>query len=480
MSSVALYIAIGAYFAILMAVLAYRRRTIASREIADFTLGYKNSSGMKPAWIVVSYAATWFSAFTVVGIPGFVYANGVGVLVFLLVGNLITLLVILIFGRAIWRLRHETNSVSPIEIVQKKYGSRSLSAVVVTATVVFIIPHLATQFVGIGRILAGVVGGGIGYAQGVGVILLIMLVYSGLGGFRAVVITDAIQFSVMIVGMIALVVVMLMVNDWGLGDGLLASVSDSGNGALLSLPGPAGLYSWQTVISQACFIGLWPIAHPSVASRFLAAPSEKTFKWMALGMAVVPIVAFLPGVLLGLGGAVRYPGLVSGDLITGSIVDGLMAASPVMQVIGPVFVVAAVAAAMSTCDSQALAIGTVVTRDYKSAEEEEATDEQSQVRTLRWIMWVTLVGAFVIGLQPPRQIVTLSLLSGAGTAVLVPTYVGLFTRRPSWKAALASIAVGYAVMAVGAVFQWAPLGFSSGLVAIVVSACVFFIVQRVA
>ena len=448
----------------------------------DFFLGRRGRQGLHPLLLLVSYAATVYSAFTLIGMPGFIYRHGVGAFGAIVISQLLQVACILFFGMALWRRAQEfPGATSPIEIVSHSYRSPRLGLFVFTATVLFVIPHLTLQLVGIGRLIEGVTDGRVGYIQSVGVILFVMMLYSELGGFRGIVWTDVTQFILSVCGM-AVLAWLFVDRVW---DGDLFQLADrlteQGNESLLSTPGPEGFYTTPMLFSLCVFYGLWPIAHPSSAVRFLAQTSPRGFLWMVGGMAFLPVIMYLPALVIGLGGAAAHPGLGQlHETIAGQVVvDVVSTGGSFAAVFGFFYILGSLSASMSTCDSQALAMGQIVSRDLVKGVLVPQISARNELRTARLAILFVFLVSFALGLNKDSFILKLSVLSGSGTAVLVPTYLGIRFKRPHKWAAFASMICGYTVFILGETWLAGQTigGFPPALLAVGTSALVFLILS---
>jgi SSS family solute:Na+ symporter len=352
---------------------------------------------------------------------------------------------------------------------------------IVGATVIFVIPHVTTQLVGMGRLIEGATGGEVGYAVGVGILLIVMLVYSELGGLRGVVWTDVVQFFLCVGAMAALAILFLHQNWGGSIANLFRDVRSSDNAPLLTTPGPQGFFTLPMLASYCLLFGLWPIGHPTYSVRYLAQSTKRGFLWLVVGMSILPLVMFIPALILGLGGAMKTPGLEKGDQVVGAVLPlVLQAGGAVATVVGFLFVLGALSAAMSTCDSQILATGQIVSRDVVRGLAPNIS-ARGEMRSARIVMFVVLFIAYMIGMADPPLIWKLSILSGVGTTILAPTYLGMLGKNPSLHAALASIACGYVAMVVSETVLTPAyfFGFHNGLFSIAISAAVYGTVSGV-
>jgi SSS family solute:Na+ symporter len=142
-------------------------------------------------WTVsaMTYAATTYSAFMMVGLVGLSYASGVGALIFELVYLVATVILLSVYGGRIWDLSREHSLVSPMELFRIRYGSHTAAAAAVVAAIA-LIPYTAVQVIGLAVILEGY---GISYPAGVAFAAVVIGTWTLLGGLRGVAITDALQ-----------------------------------------------------------------------------------------------------------------------------------------------------------------------------------------------------------------------------------------------------------------------------------------------
>ena len=471
---------ISAYLGILLALLFVSKGRAGLSDREHFFLGRSGKRGIHPLLLLISYAATVYSAFTAVGMPGFVYKHGLGAYGAIVFGQVLQAACIIFFGLPLWRkATTAAGTISPIEVVARSYHSRILGMIIVGATVFFVVPHVTTQLVGMGRLIEGVTGGDVQYGVGVGILLIVMLVYSELGGLKGIVWTDVVQFVLCVGGMAALAILFLN-QEWGGSiSNLFREVRASDTASALSTPGPESFFTLPMLASYCLLFGLWPIGHPTYSVRYLAQSTKRGFLWLVIGMSIAPLFMFIPGLVLGLGGAMKQPGLEKGDQVVGAVLPlVLQAGGAVASVFGFLFVLGALSAAMSTCDSQILATGQIVSRDVVKGIRPDIS-ARTEMRSARVVMFVVLLVAYMIGMADPPLIWKLSILSGVGTGVLVPTYLGIFLKRPNLHAAYTSMACGYVVMILGQTILEPKhiFGFHTGILAIAVSALVYGVVS---
>jgi SSS family solute:Na+ symporter len=275
---------------------------------------------------------------------------------------------------------------------------------------------------------------------------------------RAVAWTDALQGSLFFV-VFYVTAAVFVVREWGSLGALFQAVAEQ-QPALLSVPGPRGYFTHATLISLFILIVGMPLTQPQLAIRFFVARSERTLRLMTVASATFATLVVIPALLIGLGGAARFPDLASGDLVLPTIVSRTMG-----PFLAGLVVCAVVASAMSTVDSQVLVLGSLLAKDGYAPVSGER-DEARLLRVARLTMLVCMVAAFLIALRPVPLIIQLSLLSFAGTLQLAPAYLGaLFWPWATRSGAIASVLAGVTTLGLG---QWVLpaawlLGFHPGV-----------------
>ena len=168
----------------------YVMRTRQSQE--DYFIGSRTIG-----WLVsaMTYAATTYSAFMMVGLVGLSYATGIGAFIFETAYLVATLILLSVYGRRIWELGKQRGFVSPMEMFSERYGpaTGALGAVV---AFVALIPYTSVQVIGLALIFQTYQ---IGFTTGVVIAAAIICIWTFLGGLRGVAITDALQGLFMIV-----------------------------------------------------------------------------------------------------------------------------------------------------------------------------------------------------------------------------------------------------------------------------------------
>jgi SSS family solute:Na+ symporter len=157
-----------------------------NRSQSDYFVG-----GGAIGWVVsaMTYAATTYSAFMMVGLVGLSYDAGLGALIFELVYLVMTVVLLSVYGARLWDAARRHNLVSPMELFAAYYG-KPVATVGAVVAAVALIPYTSVQVIGLAVILEGY---GMAFSTGVLFAVVIIGLWALLGGLRGVAITDTVQ-----------------------------------------------------------------------------------------------------------------------------------------------------------------------------------------------------------------------------------------------------------------------------------------------
>ena len=440
-----------------LTVKAYKRP---AKGLSEFFLAGK-SVAFLPS--LLTFWATYFSAAGLIGAAGYYYIHGVGNFLFAVLGYLILAIVAGTMGKRMWRLsREHPNTRSPIQLYLKAFNSPRLELLFIAVTLTCMVPYLAAQITGFARMLESSLE--LPYIITVAIALVVIYIYSESGGLANIIKTDIIQASLTIVGCISVTIVFVGL-FWAFdGAQFIADVDAAADPSLWSLPGPKGLYSTANIIGLALLISLGaaPMAHN--AQRFMIVKEER---YLTAMMYIFPFMGLMLTVIagtLGLGGAVMFPGLSSGDQIIGEV----MATVP--AVLGALTLVGVICATMSTADSILLSIGFIASEHWY-----RKNKRVSPRRILLLNRWFTLsiaIFAFIASVRP-QLVAELAFNAFGGMLQLAPSmFAGLYLPYIGARWATASTAAGVVVLLAAKVGWLGPLipsGFPDYLVGFVVA-----------
>ena len=304
---------------------------------------------------------------------------------------------------------------------------------------------------------------GVPYEVAVGVTLLVVVLYTSIGGFVSVVRTDAIQGVLMLIGAMTIFYFVTQAA------GGVTSV-----GQLTNMPTKEHLFDLNGAVPFAVLLGvslsgaLKLIVDPRQLSRFYGLKSDAEVKrgmWIAvLGMTLI-LACMFP---IGLYAHLILENVTDTDLIIPRLVND-PAIFPFW--VTDLLIVSIVSAAMSSMDSVLLVASSTL---YKNIIAPFKTIENE----VRWsraaVIAFACISAFM-ALNPPGDIVGITIFSGSLYAVCFfpPVVFGLYGRIASAQTTLVSMILGMSTL-----ILWITLGLSTLLhevfPALLVSASVYW------
>lgn len=422
---------VGVYLLLLAAIGFWSYRHSGQDPVSYFLAG----RGLGSLALTLTTLATLLSAFTFIGVPADAYTHGLGI--FLGVGVTTAFIsgLFLWVGYRVWLAAQHFGFITPSEFFGHRFNSPLLALLYCLSALTFTAPYISIQIIGGARTLAAVLGEGIPYWPLAVVVALVILGYVLFGGSQAVVWTDVVQGIILILGMgVAFVAV-----AFSLGREVGSELDP-----WLSLPGPQGRWSWQGLLgNQLLFFMATPL-FPQFFQRFYMARSAHPFKTLMVVWPLLILLVFFPAALLGVWGRLAFPSLEKADQIMPLMLQTLPGG------VAAVVITAALAALMSTADSQLLTASSLVTRDLVVTLFRRQLSPHQEEQLGRWVVLGIGLASFAIALNPPGLIVEIATWSFQGNAMLFPVLIaGL-----CWKRATRAGAVAGALVSSGLTLGW--------------------------
>jgi SSS family solute:Na+ symporter len=406
----------------------------ARRSLADYFLA---SRGIGSIVLFFTMAATNFSAFTIFGFSGEGYRAGYSYYPIMGFGTGFMALTFFVIGRRVWLMGEKRGYITPPELIGDRFQSKPLRLIYLAVMVIFTLPYIALQPRGAGLALEGMLG--IPYFTGAAIITAFVIVYVLLGGMRGIAWTDVLQGVMMLVFMLLAVKIIA-----GAKGGLFASnyAVFTEYPMLFKRPGMGGGY---TVLITLSYMMLWFFCDPmfpQLFQRFLAAKNERSLKVTMILYPVITGLLFLLPVTIGVLGRLTFPGLEgrAADSILPMLLNQYTSGW-----LGALILCSALAALMSTADSQFLTLSSMLTRDIY----EVILKRESRYDTLVGRLLVLILAAIGLALayKPPSTILQIATQTFTGLAVLFPTTIAaLYWKRATAKACISSILIGEAMV----------------------------------
>jgi solute:Na+ symporter, SSS family len=454
-----IYLALFLYF-IIGSIVARRAGSKLGGGVSEFFLAGRSLSGIVSA---LTYSATTYSAFMLVGLAGFTYIGGVGAMGFELI-YLSGLILVAFFGPRFWLVGKKYNYLTPTEMLGDRYQSKAVAVVSAVAAVIFLIPYSAVQLIGIGALLEGISGGAIPYLVGVGIAAFIAGYWTWTGGLKAVAWTDSLQAAVML-SVAVTSVIFIAYKGFG-GFGPMFTQLETQYPAWLSVPGP-GFFNINTFVGLTLPWFFFSLSNPQVSQRLFVPRSLGQMRIMVMGFLVFGFIYTLVSILWGFSARLLLPDLAAADSATPMLLglDIVPASLALLVMLG------ISAAAISTVNSIILTLSSMICRDvFKNVSTKATEDKELLVGKI----FVPLFTAIIVAFATMRLglIAALSVASSAGLLVMVPALIGsFFWKRGTAAAVLASVVIGGLVATILQYSGLKPLGYWpgvwSGLVAVV-------------
>ena len=395
-------IVLGLLYFLLLA-WAARSARVSNQSNPDEVLLAK--SGIPTILLFISFSATLFSTFTLMGVPNFFRTHGVGTWIFIAVSDVTMGFVVYWFGVKYKTIVDKENIRTVSSLLKNRYNNGFAWKVYLIGIFIFLTPYVAIQIQGVSQLLTSLSPVDVPSWLWAFLMLALILVYSWIGGLRAIMYSDVAQ------GIILLFVIWIVAIIVGNNIGGLSHLFDlvrEKSPELLSTPGPKGLMNFQFLLVSFFAILLMPITQPQLTTRIAASKSVKEIPIIALGISFFALIILLPTIIIGFVGAITYPTLSSGDFLAQILVMDRP------DIIGALAIIGLMAAAMSTADSQLFALGS-------ESQVATAKDETKlNVSSTKAIILVFALISFILSLLSNTELVLLARVSFVGTAFIAP------------------------------------------------------------
>ena len=423
----------------------------ASRSISGYYVGDRNMSG---PLIGLSFFATFASTNSYIGHAGKGYEYGLAWMIMPVMLILFTFLSWRWIGPRTRALARNFDALTLPDFLaarflsasdQERHPLRIASALVVMMCSLL---YLVAVFKGAGHLFGQFFD--VSYEVAIGLALILVMLYTSIGGFVSVVRTDALQGVLMIIGAM---MIFYFVTD--------AAGGVTALGDLAEAPETAFVFELNGGIPFVVLLGislsgsLKLIVDPRQTSRFFALRDQQALRtgmWVAIGgLAVVQLCLYPIGVYAHL----LLDNVQDTDLVVPLLVNDASIFPPWA---GDFLFVAIVAAAMSSLDSVLLVAASTGYRNllqpFRSVDKTNLTDP---LRWTRGLVVAMAVFAAVIAFDPPADILQLTIFSGSLYAVcfLPAVVLGLYWSKGSAGAVLTSMAAGVVTLLV-----WLALGYN--------------------
>lgn len=431
----------------MLGISAYIQRTSQENRQKDFAKDYFIGGRTLGGFVLaMTTAATYSSVSTFVGGPGMAWVIGYGWLYMAIVQVVVIFLVLGVFGKKIALIAREIDAVTVIDVLRARYESNLLANMAALVMVAFFCSTMVAQFVGAAKLFEAVTG--FSYVTGLSLFGLIVVIYTTIGGFKGVAVTDACCAIAMVVGMCVLMGGMMSAG--GGFENMMAYISTQHPDMLEPLSRgkmPISLY-----ISQWLLVGLCTLALPQSVVRGISYKDTKALhRAMIIGTVVIGIMTLVATWI----GVLSKGILTEGIKVYGSV-DNIIPIA-IVKSLSPfwagVIIIGPIAATISTVSSLLLSTSSSIVKDVymniKGQKGETLSNSDVKLYSLAATVILGLV-VYAIAINPPTVIWQINMFAFGGleTAFFWVLIFGLFWPKANKYGAIAAMGGGVLVYCV--------------------------------
>ncbi len=451
------YMAINMFLGIYMSRRSAREHA-SSGFMQNYFMGSRSMGGLVLAMTLV---ATYTSASSFLGGPGLSASWGLtqSWVAAIQIGT--AFLTLGVLGKKFAIISRKIGAVTVTDYFKARYNSPAVVILCGVCLVVFFLTQMIAQFIGGATLVSSVTG--MPYWAGLALFAVVVILYTSIGGFKAVVITDTFQGIIMTLGTFLLL--FFVIRAGGGLSGITAQLDAMNPG--WDILGKGEFSGGLTALSPGYMISFWVLVGagtlglPQTAVRGMGfKDTQSMHRAMLYGTVVVGIL------MIGMhfAGALTLPllpaeGIASTDQVIPYVVLHYMPAWA-----AGLFLAAPLAAVMSTVSSLLILASATIIKDLyltyiakpaktgtepeiqKAAEAEAAEAAAVQKLPVLSLLITILLGliVFLLALSPPDIIVWINLfaMGGLEATFFWPLIGGLYWKKGSAPCCIASIIVG--------------------------------------
>lgn len=444
---------------------AYRQRTIGG-FLNEYYIGGRSMSGFVLAMTTV---ATYISASSFIGGPGAAYKYGLGWVLLSMIQVPAIWLTLGTLGKKFAMIARQTNSLTINDLLYARYQNKWVVYLACISLLLAFFGMMVVQFIGAGRLLETTLG--LPYELSIGIFALVIGLYTFIGGFRAVVLTDTVQGLVMMIGTILLLGGTLIATG-GIENAM--TTLHTIDPRLLTPTGVDDKLSATFMLSFWVLVCFGLIGLPHTAIRAMAyKDSHSLHRGILVGTVVMTIL------VLGM----HLAGVLARAVIPNLDVPDKVIPTLMMTVLPPfvagVFLAAPMAAIMSSIDSMLIQSSSTLIKDLYLSAKPDAIKNETKIKrySTGFTLGFTAILAVVAMLNPPDMLIWLNLLSFGGleATFLWVLIFGLYYKKANATGAIFSMTAGLLSYVIFAYFKIALFDLHAVVPALVVGLVAFFV-----
>ena len=429
-------------------------------------LGYRKTTGaadylvagrrIHPYVMAISYGATFISTSAIVGFGGVAGLFGMGLLWLTFLNIFVGIFIaFVVFGNRTRIMGYHLDAHTFPEFLGRRYQSKFIQ--VFSGAVIFVAMPLYASVVLIGGARFVETNLGIDYTTALFVFSIIIAAYVIAGGLKAVMYTDALQGTIMFVGMtILFIFTYSKLGGFSAAHQALSDLADKVPESLQKL-GHLGWTSmpifnsgwWWTLVSTIVLgVGIGVLAQPQLVVRFMTVKSRRELNRAVFVGGI--FIFMMTGVAFVVGSLSNVYFFQDGGKIAIAAAGGnpdkiipLYISQALPTWFGVIFMLTLLAAAMSTVSSQFHAMGSAMSRDIY---EQVTTSKGKTVGLTRLAILIGIIVVIWLGYVLPEGIIArgTAIFFGLCASCFLPMYgLGLYWKRVTPVAAKTGLVFGF-------------------------------------
>ncbi len=401
-----------------------------------------NSLGLTAS--VLTFSATWFSAASMQGVSGSLYAYGYNTVLYAVVPWFLGAAFLVVLAS---RLKEHDILTVP-EYFYIRYNSKWLQAMSGIMIVITYILYMIIQVRGFGIVISELLD--INYIFAI-VLVYLFIIYTTFGGLFSITKTDGLNFVLILIGtLLATVIVLRDIGGITLMNERAALVDTrpfpkfpnvTVKGSLLD---PFAKGVWPPLLTFTSFFG-WGLglaANPQYAIRIISAKNTKTAVKMICYSVFFLAFIYLGMMVIGIGGRVLEPTIQSINSV--DEVFPYMINNIIYSPFSGLILISITAAAISTANSQLLIAASGFTYDLYKNLFNPNIQKDKFLNLNRIFIFAAGTISLLLAINPPDSLLIYGgyIWGFFSSTFLLPLYGGLFWKKATKEGATASFIIG--------------------------------------
>jgi len=347
----------------------------------DFYLG----GDQLPGWgLALSERCSDMSGWLLIGVPGIAWETGLSSIWIIIGAAGGAIFQWIVYSKPFMEGRKETGALTPVGLIAEKLPTNSMWVRLLPGivTFVFYMGYIGSQFLAGGKVLNQTFG--LDTTIGLLIVAIIIIIYSFVGGFMSVVWTDVLQSLLMVFTLTVLPLILLgkVLADPSLS--IMASLEAAGPENASWLGGKSGAAAMLLIGANLSWFFANLGGYPHLDSRMMALNSEKDRKQGLVTATVWSILTSFGAIMLGLLARTLH-GAPAALVADREMTLPFMVLEHTPAILGGILLAGALAAMMSTADSQLLVASSAAAEDIytKVFKKEKSIDEKTLLKITR-------------------------------------------------------------------------------------------------